>query len=437
MVELLIIVLLSIFNGVFAMSETAVVASRRARLAQRAEEGDHSAQAALKLIDDPARFLSTVQIAITLVGQISGAFAGATLAEQLAAALREQNSPLAPYAEPVSFTLIVLLTTYLSLIIGELVPKSLALRYPERIASLVAPPMQFLSVLTRPVVTLLTASTNLVLRLIGVRPSDEPPVSEEEIVAMIQQGVDVGVFAANESDMIENVFRLNDRRAYQLMTPRTEVIWLDVNDTPEENQRKIIDSHFSRFPVCENDLDHVIGIVSTKNILARQFNGQPFDLRAAMHEPIFVPESISASKLLQRFRESGRHSALVIGEYGGFEGMITIQDILEDLVGGDDIENPSVVKREDGSLLIDAMMLIDDFIDLIDVEAIPGAHEEFETLAGFVLTQHGNIPKAGDHFTWSGYRFEVVDMDGNRVDKVLVTPPAPKTEDEKPAADDA
>ncbi len=418
--ELLIIVILAVVNGIFSMSETAVVAARKARLSQRADEGDKNAAAALKLAQEPGRFFSTVQIGITLIGQVSGAFAGATLAEQFANVLRQQGSPFAPYAEGISFLLIVLLTTYLSLIIGELVPKALAVRSPEAIASFIAPPMQVLSRVTAPLVSFLTASTNLVLRLMGVRPSLDPPVTEEEIVAMVEQGVAAGVFAEANTDMIESVLGLGQRRINQIMTPRTEVVWLNTEDTPEENQQKIVESNFSRFPVCEGDLDHVVGLLSAKDMLAHLFKGKPFDLHAVMLEAVFVPESMYAGRLLERFRETGHHSALVIGEYGGLEGMITIQDILEDIVG--DIEEPSVTRREDGSFLVDAMIPIDDFIDEIDTDEIPGAHDEFETLAGFVLTQCGHIPKAGEKFTWRDYTFEIIDMDGNRVDKVLVTP---------------
>ncbi len=416
--ELVIILALSVLNGLFALSETAVIAARKARLQQLVDKGDQNASVALELAEQPNRFLSTVQIGITLIGQVSGAFAGATLAEDLARSF--ENTPIAPYAAAVSFALIVLLTTYLSLIIGELVPKRLALQSPERIASLVARPMRFLETLTAPVVSLLSASTTLVLRLIGVRASEEPPVTEDEIKAMIQQGIDAGVFEETEHDMVEGVFRLDMRRVTALMTPRTEVVWLDINDTDEENQRKIMSNHHSRFPVCDGDLDHVLGIMQTKDMLGRLFSGQPFDLRAVMKEPIFVPESMSAAKLLELFRSTGRHTALVIGEYGGLEGIITIQDILADIVGTDD--EPESIQRDDGSWLVDGMMPIDDFRELIDVEEIPGEHDDFETLAGFILHKLGSIPKAGDSFEWDNFKFEVIDMDGNRIDKVVVLP---------------
>ncbi|MFN8530339.1 MAG: hemolysin family protein [Anaerolineae bacterium] len=419
MIDLAILVILALINGVFVITETAVVASRKARLAQRIDEGDARAEKALRLVAEPARLFSTVQIAITLIGQVSGAFAGARVAEDLARFLEDLQSPLTPIAVPLSFLVVVLITTYITLIIGELVPKALAMRSPERIASSMAPAMDTLSRSVSPIVRFLTASTNFVLRLLGVHPSTEPEVTEEEIVAMVQHGVNAGVFEDREGSMIEGVFRLADRRVNQLMTPRTEVIWLNLSDEPEHNQQKVANSRFSRFPVCDHDLDHVVGIVSAKDLLVRQFGGQPFDLRAAMREPLFVPDSMAASTLLDRFRETKRHSALVIGEYGGLEGMITIQDILEDIVG--EIENPSVIRREDGSYLIDGMIPIDDFIEVIEVDDLPGMHEEYETLAGFILTQRGNIPKEGEVFTWQQFRFEIIDMDGNRVDKVLVT----------------
>lgn len=425
--ELLIIFVLTIFNGIFAMSEASVIASRKARLQQQVEKGDEAAQAALDLAENPNRFLSTVQIGITLIGQVSGAFAGVAIAEDLAEFF--VGTPLEPYAQALGFGLIVLLTTYLSLIIGELVPKRLALQYPERIAKIVAPPMAILSKITSPIVWFLGVSTNAVLFILGVRASDEPPVTEDEITQMVRQGVDAGVFLETEHEMLEGVFRLDVRRVASLMTPRTEVVWLNLEDDEADTRAKITDTRFSRYPICEGDLDHVIGVLATKDLLGNMLAGKPFDIRAVMREPLFVPESMNASKLLELFREKGKHSAFVIGEYGGFEGMITIQDILEDIVG--DIDDPQIVEREDGSWLIDGLMPIDDFKDITDIDEMEGEHESFETLGGFVLTNQGKIPKTGDTFEWNGFKFEVIDMDGNRIDKMLVTPPPPEPDDDK------
>jgi putative hemolysin len=415
--ELLILFALTILNGVFAMAEAAVIASRRARLQQQIDKGDTNAAVALALAENPNRFLSTVQIGITLIGIISGAFGGATIAESLAEALR--TTPLEPYADVIGFVIVVLLTTYLSLIIGELVPKRLALGAPERIASMLARPMQTLSRVTSPVVRFLGASTDGVLWLLRAQNTKDQPVTEDEINAMIQQGVQAGLFEEAEQDMVAGVFRLGDRRASTLMTPRPDVVWLNVEDEPQDNRRKIINSDYSRFPVCEGNLDHVIGMLQSKDILSRMLEGGDFDLRAAMKPALFVPESMTASKVLDLFRETGTHIAFVIDEYGGLEGIITIQDVLEAIVG--DVEVEEAVVRADGSWLLDGMMTIDDLKDLLDLDDVPGEGEDFETLGGFIMTQQGKIPKAGDAFHWNQLRFEVVDMDGNRVDKVLVT----------------
>lgn len=415
--EILIIVLLAVVNGVFAMSEAAMIASRRARLHQLAERGSDGAEAALQIAEDPNRFLSTVQIFITLIGILGGAFGGATVAEEIADGLRQTS--LARYAEAIGFTIVVLFTTYISLIVGELVPKRLALRSPERLAALVALPMQRLSKLTAPVVKLLSISTDAVLWLIGARTTEESPVTEEEITTMIRQGVETGVFEAVEHDMVEGIFRLGDRRISSLMTPRTEIVWLNMRDTKEENRRKIVDSHYSRFPAGDGDLDHVVGLVQAKDILAHVFTEQELNLRAMVREPIYVPESMTASKVLDMFRERSIHMAFVIGEYGGLEGLVTTQDILEAIVGEGGVQE--AVQRKDGSWLLDGLMSVDDLKDHLDVDEIPGEYNRFETLSGFVMTQLGDIPKESDSFEWGGYRFEVIDMDGLRVDKVLVS----------------
>jgi putative hemolysin len=422
--ELLIIVVLLIVNGVFSMSEAAVIASRKARLQQQADKGSHGAKAALELAEEPTRFLSTVQIGITLIGVLTGAFGGAALAHPIALLLRD--TPLAPYAEAIGFGAIVLLTTYLSLIVGELVPKRLALRSPESIAARIARPMQVLSRATAPVVTLLTASTNAVLWLLRQHESEEAPVTEEEIKAMIAEGVEAGVFEEAHHDMVEGVFSLSDRRISTLMTPRTEVHWLDVQDSPEETRAKIIDSGYSQLPVCEGDFDHVIGILYAKNLLARLLSGASFDLRAAMDEPLYVPASMPASQVLEVFRKQGKYAALVVGEYGGAEGMITIQDILTEIVGEPDHE-VHAIQRDDGSWLLDGLTPISDFMEQYAIDDLPGAHTAFETLGGFIMAQIGNIPKAGDNFDWKLLHLEVLDMDGNRVDKVLISVKPPET----------
>jgi putative hemolysin len=415
--ELLIIFVLILINGLFAMTEAAVIASRRARLQQQIDKGSEGAKAALDLVDNPNRFLSTVQIGITLIGIFSGALGGATIATNIAAALRD--TPLAEYADAIGFGLIVLLTTYLSLIFGELVPKRLALSAPERIASLAARPMQILSRITSPVVRFLGTSTNGVLRLIGAHNIEETPVTQDEISAMIQQGIRAGLIEESAQDMVEGVFRLGDRRVSTLMTPRTEVVWLNLEDSFDEQRAAIINSDYSRFPVCDGDLDHVVGLLQTKDILSRMLAGSEFDVRAAMVPPLFIPETMTASKLLDLFRESSTHIGFVIDEYGGLEGLVTIQDVLEAIVG--DVEEDEPVERPDGSWLLDGMISIEDFKDLLELDEVPGEDEDFETLGGFVMSHQGKIPSVGDSFEWDGLRIEVMDMDGNRVDKLLVT----------------
>jgi putative hemolysin len=417
--ELLIILLLILLNGLFSMSEAAVISSRKARLQPMAERGEPGAQTALELAQAPNRFLSTVQVGITLVGVLTGAFGGATIAAEIATPLRQ--TPLARYADAIAFAIVVAVTTYLSLIIGELVPKRLALEHPERIASTIARPMKLLSTLTSPLISFLSGSTDAVLLLLGVRASEEPPVTPEEIKTMMQQGAEAGVFEESEQEMVSGIFRLGGRRVGGLMTPRTEIYYLNIRDTEAENRAKIKESAFSRLPVCDGDIDHVIGLLESKRLLARMVAGEPFSIEAAMSEPQFVPESMTASKLLDIFRESARHIAVVIGEYGGVEGLITMQDLLVEIVGDVEETSPQAIQRDDGTWLVDGLMDVDDFKSLLSLDALPGEHDSFSTLGGFVMAQLGNIPKAGDSFDWEKLHLEVMDMDGNRVDKVLVT----------------
>ena len=312
------------------------------------------------------------------------------------------------------------MTTYLSLILGELVPKRIALQFPERIASAIARPMNILSKITSPLITFLGGSTDAVLFLLGIRASEDPPVTQEEIKTMMQQGMEAGVFEEAEQDMVSGVFRLGDRRAVSLMTPRTSVYWINIRDSEDEIRTKIRESVYSRLPVCDGDTDHVVGVLSAKTLLSRVLAGDSFDVQAVMEEAQFVPESMPASKVLDMFRASARHLAIVIGEYGGMEGLITMQDLLEEIVGDVEETAPQATEREDGSWLIDGLMPVDDFKRMFSLDELPGEHEQYTTLGGFVMAQLGNIPKASDNFDWTKLHFEVMDMDGNRVDKVLV-----------------
>ena len=425
-IEVIVTLLLILLNGIFAMSETAFVSARKARLQQRADKGDANAQAALELVDAPNRFLSTVQIGITLIGILAGAFGGATIAQSLSLSLR-QISWLAPYAETVSFVIVVTAITYLSLVIGELVPKRIALNAPERIAIAVVRPMRLLSLLASPLIVFLSFSTEAVLRLLRVRPSSEPPASKEEITHLIGQGRLAGVFEETEQDLVERVFRMGDRRVNALMTPRVEINWLDIDDPVEQIHQIIRQSPRTRFPVRQGTLDNVLGIVHVKDIYIQLASGQPVDLRAIIQPALFVPESMRSFSLLERFKESGRSLALVIQEYGEIEGVITLTDLLEALVGdlpaaGEPIEQ-AAMQREDGSWLLEGAISLEELQDILNIESLPDqSSRNYETLGGLVMNQLGRIPIVTDSFDLAGWRFEVMDMDGRRVDKVLATP---------------
>lgn len=427
--EIIILLLLILVNGVLSMSEAAMISSRQARLMQRAERGDKGAETALKISEEPTRFLSTVQIGITLVGILSGAFGGATIATQIAEPLR--NTSLAPYADAIGVALVVIATTYLSLIIGELVPKRLALHQPENIAASVARPMNTLSKITSPVVWLLSKSTEAMLVLLGVRASDDPPVTDEEIETLMRQGTEAGVFETGEHKMVAGVMALDETRADTIMTPRTELCWINLNDDPDEQRKALLDCQFSRLPVGDGDLDHVVGVLHAKAMLMRVMSGEPFDVSAAMWEPQFVPGSLPANKLIEIFRQSAQHFAVVVGEYGEVLGIVTMQDILKEIVGDVEEDAPQATQRDDGSWLIDGMMRIEAFAELLDLNTLEKEEDDhYETVGGFVMHQMEDIPEAGESFEWLRWNVEVVDMDGNRVDKVLVTELPPPSEDE-------
>jgi putative hemolysin len=425
--EILVILLLVIANGVFAMSEIAVVSARKARLQELAEDGNVKAQAALELANSPNRFLSTVQVGITLIGILAGAFGGATLAGRLAAYI-ELVPLLSNYSQPIAFGIVVAAITYLSIIIGELVPKRLALSSPERIASNIAVPMRWLSKIAYPIVYLLTSSTDSTLRLLGAGgASNEPLVTEEEIKVLIRQGAEAGTFEIEEQDMLERVFRLGDQHVASLMTPRFDITWLDINDSAEVNRQKMIDSHHSRFPVCQDTPDHVLGVVNVTDLLACSLLNQPINLIDMLRQPLFIPESTSALKVLEMFKQSGTHIALVVDEYGVTQGIVTLNDVMEVIIGdvpfADQPHESPAIQREDGSWLLDGTLSIEKFKEIFEIDEVPGEERgNFQTLGGFVITQLGRIPISSDHFEWNSLRLEVVDMDGNRVDKVLVMP---------------
>ncbi len=422
--EILVVLGLVVLNGFFAMSELAVVSARRARLQGMAESGRHGARVALALQADPTRFLSTVQIGITLIGVLAGAYSGATLAAVLGASLEDSGFPAAT-ARALAIGLVVVAITYLSLIVGELVPKRLALADAAGIASRVAPPMRLLSRIGAPLVWLLERSTELVLRALGQGGERPTHVTEEEIRAIVAEGAEAGVIHAAEREMIEGVMRLADRPVRAVMTPRVDIAWLDVAAGPEAVRGAMAASGHSRLPVCRGQLDDMVGIAQAKDIAVTLIKGEPLDLAALAQTPIIVPESTPVLRLIERFRTSPTPMALVLDEYGSVEGIVTPADLLSAIAGAfpeGEQELPEAVRRDDGSWLVDGRM------DIHQVEralSLGGMAEgdDFSTLAGFVLWQMRRVPKVAEDFEWRGWRFEVVDMDGRRIDKVLAVPP--------------
>jgi putative hemolysin len=417
-----IIVLLILLNGLFAMSETALVSARKGSLRERADAGDKGARSALELADSPNRFLSTVQIGISLIGVLSGAVGGAAMAKPLALVLSGTFPGLEPYAGTVAFGTVVASITYLTLILGELVPKRLALNGAETVASRVARAMRLLSTLTSPAVWFLGVSTDAALRLLGVRHSDEPPVSEREVEILLEEGARAGVFEDEERDLARRALRLDDRPVRALMTPRPGIVWLDADDPPEEHRREVAQSQHSYYPVARGDLDDLLGIAPIKHALAHEIRtGEPADLVGSLLTPPLVPEGAPATEALATFKSSGLPLALVVDERGGIEGLVTPSDVLEALVG--DLEDPNqVVRRDDGSWLVDGLLDAEELRELTGMRTLPEEQEGgYQTVGGMVMARLGRVPAEGDHFESEGYSFEVVDMDGHRVDKVLVT----------------
>jgi len=423
-VELLVIFALLLVNGVFAMSEMALVAARKTRLEHRAEDGDAGARAALDLAAHPTNFLSTVQVGITLVGVLAGAFGGAGIARVLAA--RFAAVPwLAPYAEPVALGLVVAGITYLSLIIGELVPKRIALGHPERVASLVARPMRLVAKVGAPLVALLTGSTNLVFRLLGMRATADAGVTELDIRAMVEQGAESGVVQRAEHEIVENAFRLGDRQAGSIMTPRPDVRWVDADCPADEIRAQVEAVGDARFLVCARSFDQVLGIAHAEELLARSLRGEPFDVRAGLHQPLFVPETMPAFNLLEEFRRSRQQVAVVLDEFGGTEGVVTLDDILEALVGdlpeAGDVGGPELVRQPDGSWLVDGGMALEDLEAALDLDPMPEEERRgVRTVAGLVLARIGHLPRTGESVTVGATTFRVEALDGRRVARLRV-----------------
>lgn len=426
LIEFAIILILLVVNGVFAMTEIAVVSARKGRLRRLAEGGDTRAAVALELSESPNRFLSTVQIGITLVGILAGAFGGATIAEQIGKAL-QPFAPLAPYGAGIGLTIVVVTITLLSLVIGELVPKRIGLGNPEAIAMAMARPMHHLAVISGPAVRFLSALTETLLRALGVKPARDSVVSEEEVKLLVQEGLRAGVFQKAETEMVESVLMLDSLPVRDIMTPRPKIIWLEKHDPLGAVWQKIVASHHTSFPVYEGNRDNVVGIVSMKSIYASVAAGKPARIAELMTKPLVVPSTQTAIQLLETFKQSAKHIALVTDEFGGIIGLATLHDVMEAIVGDfpsfEEHLKPGMKRRDDGSWLIDGM------IEIEKLEKIfPGLtfgdqeSKDYQTLAGFIVKHLGRVPKEGEAFESQGCVFEVLDMDRHRVDKVLVMP---------------
>lgn len=416
------------------MAEMAIISARKARLTQLANEGDKNAKIALELANNPNNFLSTVQIGITSVSILLGIFGGSAISVWLDFHLSKIDL-IAPYSNGISIAIVVIGITYLSLIIGELVPKRFALSNPEKIARIVARPMLFISQISYPLVYLLSKSTDFTFWLLRVKNASAEPITEEEIKVLMEEGTQSGAFEEAEQDMVESIFRIGDQKVSAIMTPRPDLQWIDINDPMSEIKEMIKNSIHSRFPVSEGDLDKIIGIVQVKDLIGDSFLSTDPDIKKHLKKPLLIPETMHIFKLLEVFKQSGMHMAIVVDEYGGIEGIVSLNDILESIVGdlpSDDEIEPEIIEREDGSYLVDGTFSIDDFKDFFEIDKLPDEEKHnYQSIGGFVMAHLAKIPEVSEKFEVAELSFEIMDMDGNRIDKILVTRLEKDNEEEK------
>jgi putative hemolysin len=430
-VEVAILIGLVILNGLFSMSEIAVVSSRAARLQRLADEGRHGAERALALHKAPGTFLSTIQVGITAVGILSGVVGESAFVTPLAERIG-RYSTVAPYAEGIALAVVVMALTYVTVVAGELVPKRLGLLRPEALALVVARPMHGLALLARPLVWLFSTSSDVILRLLRVRHATEPPVTDEEIDVLMEQGAEAGVFHESEQEIVANVLRLDEQRIGAIMTPRKDLFFVDLDDGEAAIRQQVSETPHHRVIVCRGGLENVLGVVHVTDLLKPGLTGQPLSIEQSLRQPLVVPESVTTTQIMEHFRRARTQFALVVDEYGGLQGIVTLTDILSAIVGDipeEGVAAPSdAVPRGDGSWLVDGEISLDRFRDLVGIDQLPGEEEgDFHTLAGFVLHHLGRIPDEADRFDVAGLRFEVVDMDRNRIDKLIVAH-APKSD---------
>ena len=431
-IEIIIILILIILTGYLSMAELAVVSIRKAKMQKYLDEGNKNAQLVFDLLEDPNEFLSTVQIGISLIGVLTGAFGGVTLAKPLANLIS-----FIPYSEPISVAIVVIVTTYLTLVIGEIVPKVIALNEPEKVSLKVARSMVVLSKISKPVSFILAKSSSFLLWIMRIEDKNDDIVTEEEIELMIKEGREDGTIEKEEEDIIKRVFKLDDQKVESIMTPRNEIIWIDLEDDRQANKVKIIESKRSIFPIASGELDDFIGVVQAKDILSAMFSDDEFDVHKIVKEPLVVSENLETLELLKEFKENQEyvHMSLVVDEFGSVEGLITLNDLLEGIVGDipgiDEEDEPEAIQRDDGTWLIDGRFQIDRFKKLFDFnDMLPDEEEDnFTTLAGFILSICGTIPDEEDKYEWDRFIFEIIDIDGHQIDKVLVTDLGPQNEE--------
>ena len=422
--EIIIILILIILTGYLSMAELAVVSVRKAKMQKYLEEGNENAQIVIDLLEDPNEFLSTVQIGISLIGVLTGAFGGVTLAEPLSKLIS-----FIPYNEPISVIIVVVVTTYLTLVVGEIVPKVIALNNPEKVSLKVAKSMVILSKISKPVSFILAKSSRFLLWILRIENRNDDIVTEEEIELMIKEGIEDGTIEQEEENIIKRVFKLDDQKVESIMTPRNEIIWIDLDDTKEINKVKIMESKRSIFPVAHGELDDFMGVVQAKDILSLMFSDINFDITEIIKESLVVSENLETLELLKEFKENQEyvHMALVVDEFGSVEGLITLNDLLKGIVGDipgiDEDDEPKATVRDDGTWLIDGRFGIDNFKELFDIdESFPDEEEDgFTTIAGFILSISGTLPAINDKYQWKRFCFEIVDLDGHQIDKILVT----------------
>lgn len=423
--SIVIILLLIIMNGIFSMTELAIVTSRKVRLNQKAKEGNTKAETALKLADHPNELLSTIQIGITLIGIVTGAFGGAALSGKVAPIIARVDA-LTPYSQEISIVLVIALTTYLSLIIGELVPKQVALVNPEKTAMIVARPMYYFSVINKPVIWVLSKSTALILKMLGVKKPNKPDVTEEEIQHLIEQGVYSGAVEEIEHEMVDQIFYMSDKRLSDILVPRTQLVWIDIESSFAENMQIINDSYHSRFPVGKGSLDEFLGIIHTKRVFQFLLKGEKFSIEDCIEETLLLPEHMKVFQALETVKESGMHEAVVVDEYGGIEGFVTLHDFMENIFGElpyhEEEAEPQITRRDDSTWLADGLIPVDAFIRYFDLEdEMDMDSGDYHTLGGFFTSYLGDIPEVGDVINIEDLKLEIVDMDHVRVDKIMIT----------------